>query len=187
MKTINPHGFLRSLMLPLKQIDNFLPKEGTIIDLGCGEGIISSYLANNSKRKIIGVDLDKSRIQNSRQKNLKFIPGDMRNYNLKNADGVILSDVLHHVGFEDQDQVLNNISKSLKKNGILIIKEIDTQDFIRSKLSRFWDFVFYPKEKVYFNSAKVLAQKLKKLGFKVQIQKTTKFFPGSTTLFICAK
>lgn len=174
-------------MLPLKEIDSSLPKEGTIIDLGCGEGVVASYLAQNPKRTVIGVDLDKSRIQKSKLANLKFESGDIRKYNLKNAAGIVLSDVLHHVDFESQNRVLENISKSLKIGGVLVIKEIDTEDFIRGKLSRFWDFVFYPKEKVYFSRAKELSKKLKRLGFSIQIKKTTKFFPGSTTLFICTK
>lgn len=179
--------YLRTLILPLKEISSNLPKKGKIIDLGCGEGVIASYLAQNKTREVLGVDLDAKRLPKSKTENLKFTIGDIRKYNLKNAAGVILSDVLHHIDFQSQDKVLKNISKNLKPGGVLVIKEIDTQDFIRGKLSRFWDFVFYPNEKVYFNSSKVLVKKLKKLGFKVQIQKTTKFFPGSTTLFICSK
>lgn len=187
MQSSSVHNFLRSLMLPLREIDSVLPNEGTIIDLGCGEGVIAAYLAQTPKRSIIGVDLDKSRIPKSKLGNLKFTHGDIRKYNLKNAAGIVLSDVLHHIDFQSQDKVLKNIGKNLKPGGILVIKEIDTQDRIRRKLSRFWDFIFYPKEKVYFNSAKVLSKKLKRLGFEVQSKKTTKFFPGSTTLFICAK
>lgn len=174
-------------MLPLEEIDRILPDSGLIVDLGCGEGVIASFLAQNSQRDVLGVDLNESRIQNSNSKNLKFIHGDIRKYNLKNASGVVLSDVLHHISFQDQDAVLKNISQNLKRGGILIIKEIDTGDLIRAKLSRFWDFVFYPKEKIYFSSAKTLIGKLKKLGFKVKLEKTTKFFPGSTNLFICNK
>lgn len=181
------HNFLRSKMLPLEEIDKNLPDSGLIVDLGCGEGVIATFLAQNSKRTVQGVDLNKSRIQNSNFKNLKFTHGDIRKYNLKNASGVVLSDVLHHINFKDQDQVLKNISRNLKSGGILVIKEIDTGDLIRAKLSRFWDFVFYPNEKIYFNSAKSLSSKLKRLGFKVRLEKTTKFFPGSTNLFICNK
>lgn len=187
MKTAFFHNFLRSLMLPLKEIDTNLPQVGTILDLGCGEGVIARYLATNSKRKVIGVDLNKSRIQQTKLKNLSFEHADIRTYDVKSADGVVLSDVLHHIDFQNQEKVLKNISKGLKRNGILIIKEIDTRDAIRGKLSRFWDFVFYPREKIYFNSSKQLSAKLEKLGFSVEIKKTTKFFPGSTTLFICTK
>lgn len=174
-------------MLPLKLIDQEMPKKGTIVDLGCGEGIIAKYLANNKNRKIIGVDLDKKRLVNSNQKNLSFKYADIRNFKFSNIDAVVISDVLHHMDFDDQKKVLKNISVGLKKKGLLIIKEIDTQEFIRGKLSRFWDFVFYPKDKIYFNNAKKLTKKLGSLGFQVTIKRPVRFFPGSTTLFICRK
>lgn len=174
-------------MLPLEEIDRSLPRKGRIVDLGCGEGIVARYLAKNSKRQVIGVDLDEKRLKKSQFENLQFELADIRSYELKNARGVILSDVLHHLNFIDQDKVLINITKNLKKGGVLIIKEIDTLEFVRSKLSRFWDFIFYPKEKIYFSNSDNMSRKLTKLGFKVLLKRPARFFPGSTALFICKK
>ena len=180
-------NFLRSLILPLNEIDEILPQSGKIFDLGCGEGVISKYLAQNKKRIIIGVDSDGKRLPKSTQKNLTFKMSDIRKYNIKNADVVIISDVLHHISFKDQEKVLKNVTRGLRKGGLLVIKEIDTQEFLRSAMSRFWDFIFYPKEKIYFNNAKELKTKLTGLGFNVKVKRTTRFFPGSTTLFIARK
>ena len=181
------YNFLRALILPLEEIDSSLPKKGRIVDLGCGEGVITRFIAKNKNRQVIGVDLDKKRLKNSQLKNLKFKLADIRDYNLKNVDGVILSDVVHHINSNDQDKVLLNIAKGLKKGGILVIKEIDTKEFIRSLLSRFWDFLFYPSEKIYYSNYQKLSQKLEDLGFRVSIKRPTRLFPGSTTLFICKK
>lgn len=179
--------FLRSLILPLKEIDDHLPKSGKIFDLGCGEGVISEYLAKNKKRIVIGVDSDGKRLPKSTQKNLTFKIGDIRKYNVKDADVVIISDVLHHISFKEQENVLRNVTRGLRKRGLLLIKEIDTQEFLRSAMSRFWDFIFYPKEKIYFSNAEELEKKLTSLGFNVKIKRTTRLFPGSTTLFIARK
>ncbi len=174
-------------MLPLNEIDKSLPQRGTIVDLGCGEGVIANYLAQNQNRNVIGIDLNEKRLQSSTKKNLKFQIGDIRNYNLKNVEGVILSDVLHHINFRDQEKVLINIAKGLNKGGILVLKEIDSEELVRSKLSRFWDFVFYPTEKIYFSNPRKLSSKLKNLGFRVSIKRPLRLLPGSTTLFICKK
>jgi len=174
-------------MLPLKQIDETLPKSGKIIDLGCGEGIIANYLAREQKRLVIGVDLNKSRLPKSSKQNLQFIYGDIIEFQLKNASGVILSDVLHHLVFPDQKTLLTRIASCFKKGGILIIKEIDTKELVRSKLSRFWDFILYPKDEIYYWNSKKLRNLLASLGFKVKIIRPCRFFPGSTTLFICKK
>jgi len=174
-------------MLPLEQIDKALPQNGLVLDLGCGEGVISKYLARQKKRNVIGMDLDIKRVQKSNQDNLKFMHGNVLNYNTKTASGVVISDVLHHMNFQKQDQLLKNISINFKKGGVLVVKEVDREELVRSRLTRFWDFIFYPMEKIYFSKSKDLLIKLIHLGFDVKIKKECRFFPGSTTLFVCKK
>lgn len=187
MVTSSPHNFLRVLMLPLKEIDNSLPQSGKIIDLGCGEGIIADYLANKKARFVVGVDVDEKRLKKTAKKNLVFHLADIRKFKLDEIDGAVISDVLHHMDFKDQKSLLKNIAKGLKKDGVLVIKEIDTGEFIRSRLSRFWDFVFYPRDKIHFNDANKLKKFLESLGLEVTIKRPTRLFPGSTTLFVCKK
>ena len=181
------YNFLRFLMLPLREIDSFLPESGTIIELGCGEGVIAKYVAIKPKRNVIGIDHDKQRLPAQKTKNLKFILGDITTYSPQNPSAVIISDVLHHLNFQDQKALLSKISGSLPKKGIFLIKEIDTQEFVRSKISRFWDFLFYPEDKIYYWDSQNLKNFLEKLNFSVRVFRPTRFFPGSTTLFVCKK
>lgn len=181
------YDFLRSLMLPLDKINHAIPKRGEIIDLGCGEGVIAKYLARTKTRNVIGVDNNNKRLQKSTQKNLKFILADIRNYDTSGAKAIVISDVLHHLNYKDQRKLLNKIARGLKKDGVFLIKEIDAGEFVRSRLSRFWDFVFYPKDKIYYNHAKDLIKKLRSLGFRIEFKRASRLFPGSTNLFICQK
>lgn len=181
------HNLLREWMLPLKEIDEAIPKKGIILELGCGEGVISQYLTKESSRSIIGIDLDATRLPQQPPKNLKFIHGDIIKYSLPKADAIVISDVLHHIDFEEQEKLLEKVYKLLNRKGVLIIKEINTEDKIRSKLSRFWDFVFYPFDKIYFSSSADLVKLLKKCGFKVSMKRASLYFPGSTNLYICEK
>lgn len=181
------YDFLRSLMLPLKEINQAIPKRGRIIELGCGEGVIAKYLASTHTRKVIGVDNNKKRLQVSNQSNLNFVLADIREYDLKGAGAIITSDVLHHLNYDEQKILLAKIAANLKKDGIFLLKEIDTREFFRSKLSRFWDFVFYPKDKIYYRRSDNLKAYLEKLGFALTITRPSRLFPGSTTLFICRK
>lgn len=181
------YNFLRSLMLPLREIDEILPERGEIIDLGCGEGVTAKYLARVNSRCVTGVDNNNKRLQNSEQKNLKFVLADIRKFDLKGADAIIISDVLHHLNYEEQKKLLNKIASSLGKDGVFLIKEIDTGEFVRSKLSRFWDFVFYPKDKIFYLRCDNLKTYLEKIGFEVTITRPMRLFLGSTTLFNCKK
>ncbi len=178
---------LRPLILPSEAISRALPQNGKIIDLGCGQGLLAKYLASVSTRNVVGVDLDQERIPKTEQKNLSFIRNDIRTFNLAGANGAVLSDVLHHLSKNDQQVLLKNIAKTLKKGGVLVLKEIDTNEFVRSKLSRLWDFVLYPKDKIYFSSAAHFKKTLEDLGFTVEITRPSRLFPGSTTLFLCTK
>ena len=174
-------------MLPLVEIDKELPKTGLVYDLGCGQGIVAIYLSQVKSRKVVGVDQDVSRLPKTKSQNLKFESADIRKYDISSARGIVVSDVLHHINFADQKLLLKNIAKNLDKDGVLVIKEIDTRDLFRSSLSRFWDFVFYPNEEIYFNDSKRLKKSLENFGMKVEVKKTSLFFPGSTNLFICKK
>lgn len=174
-------------MLPLKQIDKLVPGEGKILDLGCGQGVIAKYLAKTETREVIGIDKDQGRIPKSNNSNLKFKSADIRKYPLEGADAIVISDVLHHLDFQDQDKLLAKISRALRKNGTLLIKEIDTQEIIRSSLSRLWDFLLYPKDKIFYRNSNNLKKYLESLGFEVSITRSSRLFPGSTTLFIARK
>src|SRR3989338_9933348 len=119
------YDFLRKAILPLEEIDVSLPKKGKLLDLGCGEGVISKYLARNKKRTIIGIDSDKKRLSEHKTKNLYFKNADIRDVSLKGLSGVVISDVLHHLELKDQKNLLKKIAVGLKKGGVLAIKEID--------------------------------------------------------------
>lgn len=186
-KKIKIYDLLRTGILPISLIDHSLPKEGTIIDLGCGQGIITSFIAQNKSRMVIGVDLDTSRLRQSNSQNLKFVNANIVAYDLRKPTGIVISDVLHHLSYKDQEKLFAKIAKSLKKGGVLVIKEIDTHEFVRSRLSRFWDFVFYPKDKIEYSDSTSLPRQLEKLGFKVKFIRACRLFPGSTTLYVCIK
>lgn len=178
---------LRPLVLPLREIDNYLPKKGTFIDIGCGEGLIASHLANQVNRNVIGIDVNIKRLPKSYQKNLTFKKADITKMSFKKINGAVLSDVLHHLSPRDQHILLEKVYKSLNRKGVLVIKEIDTSEFVRSKLSRLWDFILYPKDKIAFTNHKYLKKSLEHLGLKVNISRPCRYFPGSTTLYICTK
>ena len=186
---MNPiSDFFKKIIWPLDEIDKFLPSKGLIYDLGCGEGIIAKFLSNSSKdRRVVGVDSDENRLQNSSHKNLRFIADDIRKFPIKRAEGIVISDVLHHLTMPDQKRLLATIAKSLKRGGVLVIKEIDSNEFLRSKLSRLWDWILYPRDEIFYWDSKMLKDFMTKLGLRVKIARPSRFFPGSTTLVVCRK
>lgn len=176
-------------MLPLRAINAALPSSGIIYDLGCGEGVVSFYLAQTApQRQVIGIDIDTKKIRRTRHlPNLTFIHADLTRTNLTQASGCLLSDVLHHLPLSTQRQLLFKIGRQLKSGSVCVIKEINQDDLIRSRLSRFWDWIFYPQDKIYYRQAEDLVKTMKQVGFKVKFTPVMPWFPGSTNLFVCIK
>lgn len=184
---------VRWLVVPFVQIESFLPKKGLVVDIGCGEGVLAVLSAIAApKRKVIGIDLNRGKVKLGKTiakdiDNLSFEEMDVIRQKLPQADAFILSDFLHHAPQSEHKNLLKKIVKLLTKDGILIVKEIDSKDGIRAKISRIFDFLFYPFQKVSFVNSEMLGAFLTSLGLKVSIIKVQKWFPGSTTLFICKK
>lgn len=186
------HVLVRWFIFPFAIIERYLPKDGTILDIGCGEGAFSLYCAlKNSKRKIIGIDIDKRRIltaqiASKKVNNIKFAVKNALTWNNK-VDAIMISDVLHHLNVDEQTAFLNKSFTLINPGGRLIIKEINKDDFIREKLSRLWDFILYPKDKINYWPKDKLIKTLVHLGYSVKTIREAIFFPGSTLIYICLK
>lgn len=184
--------FFKWLIFPFENIEKYLPKQGEIVDIGCGEGVLSIYLSyKERKRYVYGIDFDKDKIVLAKKagqgfKNLEFKISDALSWD-KRIDGLVISDTFHHFPRKTQELFLKKAATLLKKRGVLVIKEINKDDLIRSKLSRFWDFILYPKDEINYWSILDFKSRLKALGFQVSVKREAILFPGSTILYICSK
>lgn len=98
-----------------------------ILDLGCGVGTLSNYIASKGN-KVLGVDISPKAIRVAREsshiigneKNTKFIIQDIENLDTNETfDLIILSEVLEHV--HDDRKLIRKLIKYLKKDGYLFI------------------------------------------------------------------
>ncbi len=183
---------LRLLMLPLGKINNALSSEGVIYEIGSGTGSLAAYLAHGfPDRTVVGIDINKYKIQRAQKQfnlpQLSFKVTDALTFKYQKCDAIIFSDFLHHLPYDKQEKMLAIISKILNKNGILVVKEINKSDALRRWLSRVWDFLLYPSDKIAYRTRNDWKVLLEKFGFRVQVSDEVLWFPGSTYLFICKK
>lgn len=97
-----------------------------ILDIGSGDGFLSSYIAKNflSRGHLVGIDNSHEMISFARSKsvntNVDYFCMDACDYiALNEYDAIISFWTLHWVS--DYEKVLNNISKSLKKGGYALL------------------------------------------------------------------
>ena len=50
---------------------NSIPKEKSVLDVGCGTGILGKHLKKEKNCKVYGVDISKNAVKNSRRFNLQ--------------------------------------------------------------------------------------------------------------------
>lgn len=127
--------------------ESLMPKTGKIIDVGCGYGFLSYMLMyKGRKREILGVDYDDEKIAVAdgcidKTDKLRFDVGDVTTYNFPNADGIIISDVLHYFNPEQQLKVIENCITKLNKGGVLVIRDADKDKETRQKGTWYTEFM----------------------------------------------
>ena len=112
-----------------KIFNDLIPENCEIIDIGCGYGFLTymlSFLSGN--RKITGIDYDQKKIDianNCPEKNnlINFICADITEYPVNKADVYILSDVIHYLLKDKQEDLLVSCMNNLNPNGLIIIRD----------------------------------------------------------------
>ena len=110
------------------------PQPGdAILDLGCGTGELSAYLAElvGPEGKVVGVDPDKERILLAQQcysevKKLSFVEGNASNFpgiGSESYDIIFSNYVIHWIS--DKQQLFKNMFKGLNPEGKIAIQYSD--------------------------------------------------------------
>lgn len=106
-------------------IDRFLKEvhHGKILDIGCGTGTLSEYIANKGF-SVDAVDFSEEMLKIARRKikNVNFIQMDMRNIDLdEKYNGIMLAYSLFHISKKEVKEVIPKYFDLLQKNGVMLI------------------------------------------------------------------
>lgn len=181
---------------PFLEADRLVPKQGKLLDLGCGEGLFTNFLALSSpSRDIIGIELNKRRLKNARRglRNVSYLQGDVLTTELPMADAITMVHLLHHLpSFEDQIKLLKKSKKALRPGGRLIIVEVDRKPFMKYLLSWWvdhflvsWLFDHKLYSKIFFRKEQEWNKVLKSFGFRCRTHPAHAGKPFSHVIFEC--
>ncbi|MEK9195264.1 MAG: class I SAM-dependent methyltransferase [Patescibacteria group bacterium] len=147
---------LKFFAAPFVRIIPLVPEEGTIIDLGCGYGILSNMLGMLSeKRRVFGIDCDESKIRTADRgvTNVSFYCADITTSDISRSDCIVIVHVFHHLpSYAAQEEMLRACVGRLEPGGKLIITEVDKLPRWKYALSWIADHLLYPKDTITFRS-----------------------------------
>lgn len=182
------YEFIRNLFCPFEEIEDFVPQEGLILDVGCGHGILARLMAKKSKeRKILAIDPSSHKITVAKNKNkygnIKFKNIYLEDLQPKNKfDCLTIIDVLYLLPDKEKINVLKKAKSLLKKKGTLILKEVNTNPRWMLTLStleekiiiNLLNYTHSDYRQTYISTPQKLKEFIKKSGFK--LIKTKEFY-----------
>ena len=151
-----------------------LQGDENILDLGCGDGKVTAFLAGMTSGEVVGIDKSETMIDFAKNShnNIEFKVMDAKRLSFENRFDVVFSNaVLHWI--DDHETVLKGIKKSLCSNGKILLqfggegtaKEIleVMEEFI---LDRYIDYFRDFKFPYNFPHSSEYKELLQSIGFK---------------------
>jgi 2-polyprenyl-3-methyl-5-hydroxy-6-metoxy-1,4-benzoquinol methylase len=113
---------------------------GRVLDVGCGEGVLSDYLTHKQRKQYLGIDLSKEaiKIASRRRPGLKFLQANALAYIPPEGvtyDVIVFNEMLYYT---DHKEILKKYSTKqfLSKNGIIVISVWynSKEDYLRASI-----------------------------------------------------
>ncbi|MEO6548364.1 MAG: 1-acyl-sn-glycerol-3-phosphate acyltransferase [Ferruginibacter sp.] len=126
---------------------DLLPKEGKLLDIGCGYGFMSYMLYFTSpQREITGIDYDEEKIKMAahcfdKTEHINFYFANALEFPFEKYDGIIVSDMLHYLQPAQQTELIEKCIRHLQPNGTIIIRDANADLKKRHKGTKFTEFL----------------------------------------------
>lgn len=116
-------------LIEIPTIKSMLPdiKGKRILDLGCGNGTMSKYFADNGATYVLALDISKNMIEEAKEKNSHTnityeVLGMEKISKIKDKFDLVFSSLAFHY-IEDYNKLTNDINNLLNENGILLFSQ----------------------------------------------------------------
>jgi len=181
----------------LREIGQYLPPQGRVLDIGCGFGLFALCFAGvRPGRTIYGIDLNASRIEMARRaaaelglENVAFDHIDATALRLDEPfDAAYLLDIVHHIPPDTGRPLLEQIHARLDDaGGCLIIKDITTRPAYKRWFTWWLDKLMDYRTPVHYWPLDELHALLEDIGFRVRVHEMLDYLPYPHVLYVCTK
>jgi cyclopropane fatty-acyl-phospholipid synthase-like methyltransferase len=142
------HVAVRWRTCPFPAVEARVPRAGRVLDLGCGHGLFSLYLAARSpERRVTGVDIDGDKLVSARRAaaaaglDVDFAEAVGGRVPEGPWDAITVVDILYLLGPERALALVAEAAAALAPGGVLLVKEMAEEPRWKYELARAQELV----------------------------------------------
>jgi len=177
----------------LAEIERYLPRSGTVLDIGSGFGLFALYFAARSPGiEVQGFELNAQRVAAARRAaaklgltNVRFEVADVAAIGgQRQVAAAYMLDLIHHVPRSSVDGLLRSLAHLIEPGGCLVIKDIEPTPAYKLAFTWLLDkLVDYRAPVHYWVPAEVQAM-LESSGFRVRQSRLPDYLPYPHVLYV---
>jgi trans-aconitate methyltransferase len=169
-----------------------LPSRGTLLDLGCGQGLMLALLATAKELyrthawpptwpqppalRLHGVEIRPRMVAHAQAalgNDATIVHGDLRTTLLPRCDVALLFDVAHLMPRADQDRLLARLAEVIEPGGLLVLREADAAAGLRFWAVRVGNWLCHAAQgrwhsRFHYRTAAAWRERLAEMGFEIE-------------------
>lgn len=189
-----------------------LPDRGSLLDLGCGQGVLLSLLKAAKEQYqagrwppgwpapplnlgLRGIELSEDRVQAARRAlggSVQVDLRDLRDLDFQPCSVIVMLDVLLYLGEEEQQRLLGKVSGALEPGGLLLLREADAGAGFAFQVTKWSERIAGALrgqfgQQLHYRSAVHWIAELAQRGFAVGAEPMSEGTPFANVLFTARK
>lgn len=192
------HVRVRWATCPVPEIEAEVPTTGRVLEVGCGHGLVSAYVARACPaREVVGVDIDERKLVVARA-----AAGELREGRLRFAssadgavppgpwDAIVIVDVLYLLDTDHELALLDACAAELAPRGVLVVKETDVVPAWKHRIAKLQEVLatrvlrITAGDALTFTPIAELAAHLADRGLEVSVRRVDEGYPHPHSLLV---
>jgi 2-polyprenyl-3-methyl-5-hydroxy-6-metoxy-1,4-benzoquinol methylase len=159
-----PYEWRYSIERQVNILKKRVPKGGSILDIGCGEGILGGELIREGFQ-VSGIEPSLSASKRAIRRGIQVYTGYFPHPEVSEQyDAIVMSHVLEHI--EDPVQTLRQLYATIRNKGYLLLIQTNYKGILPKKLKENW-YAWVPEQHFWHFTPRGLTLLAKNYGFKL--------------------